>query len=83
MSTDNADVIALSGVELEVSVIWGRKCITIRDLEELANQPNASVDFNQAMGESLDLMVGDTCIGKARIIDEHPVRLEVVELTGE
>jgi len=82
MSNDPGNVIALHEVKLDVSVIWGRKRITIRDLLALATAPGASVDFNQAMSEDLELMVGDTCIGKARIVQEDPVRLELVELAN-
>ena len=80
MSEALDNVISLTGVQLDVSVVWGRKTMSIRDLLELANSPKASVDFDQAMSEHLELMVGDTCIGKARITQSMPVKLELTEV---
>lgn len=86
MSTPR-QVLPFPDVNVELSVIWGRRRIRISDVHALAvalvSGEAAVADLDDPAQGTLDLQIGSTLVGKARLTRTQPARLEITELFGQ
>ena len=87
MSTATGQVLAFPDIDVELSVVWGRRRVQIRDIQALAADLSengaAMAELDDFAQGPLELCVGEVTIGQARLIGERPLRLEIVELFGQ
>ena len=87
MSTSTGQVLAFPDIDVELSVVWGRRRVQIRDIQALAadlsQNGSAMAELDDFAQGPLELCVGEVTIGQARLIGDRPLRLEIVELFGQ
>ena len=87
MSTSTGQVLAFPDIDVELSVVWGRRRVQIRDIQALAadlsQNGSAMAELDAFAQGPLELCVGEVTIGQARLIGVRPLRLEIVELFGQ
>ena len=80
-------VLPFPDVDIELSIIWGQKRVRLGDVYEmtqtLASQGSAVADLDNPASSDLELRVGETTIGHARLVGTHPVKLEITKLFSQ